>query len=109
MDSIDRLARKITDMHKDNRNPNSTAPRICVVVGTNPLLLQWGQNIVIDSDKIILPRLYSAGIQVARSYLGPSGDAVNENLMWKIDLQIGDRVIVAPDEGLKTWYLIDQI
>lgn len=107
MDSTDKLARMIVDLHRSNQNPNSTAPRICTIVGISPLKLQWGQNIVITEDKIYLPRIYSSGIPVPNRYQVYGGGMVEETLMLKIELQLGDRVIVAPDETLQNWYLID--
>lgn len=109
MDSIERLARKIADMYKENRNPSSNAPRICTVVNVDPLRIQWGQNIVIDGEKIFLPRIYHTGIPIPNRYQTYSGGMVEEQLTLKIDLQLGDRVMVAPDETLQNWYLIDLV
>lgn len=34
---------------------------------------------------------------------------IDEYLEWKVDLRLGDRLILVPDEYLKIWYVFDVI
>lgn len=81
MDSIDRLASRIAEMHKANRNPPSLAPRVGVVIQADPLEIQWGESVILKRDKLLIPK-----------------GAIYEN---------GDRVTVIPDENLKTFFVIN--
>lgn len=107
MDSVDRLARKLADMHKDNSNPPSTAPRIGTVVEVNPLKVQWGDHVILTEDKLLIPKLYSEGHMIPNRYQDTNGNMVEDTILWKIEFAKGDKVVVIPDEYLKMWYLIE--
>jgi len=108
-DSLERLARKFAEMHKQNQNMPATSLRIATVVASDPLKLQWGDNIVITGDSLIVPKLYTSGVKIPNRYMSAGGGMVDEELTWKVNLQSGDKVIVAPDEYLKLWYVVDHI
>lgn len=54
MDSIDRLAQRFVEMHKANRNPPSTAPRVGTVISVSPLKIQYGDSIILESRHLII-------------------------------------------------------
>lgn len=54
MDSIERLAKKIADMQKENRNPPSTAPRVGTVVSITPLKIQYGESVILERRHLII-------------------------------------------------------
>jgi acetyltransferase-like isoleucine patch superfamily enzyme len=83
MDNIDRLAKKIADMHLANRNPPSTAPRVGTVVSEAPLKIQYGDNIILESRHLIIAD--------------------------HVVISFGDKVIIAPDSDLKIWYVMGKV
>ncbi|MED4599865.1 DUF2577 family protein [Paenibacillus validus] len=109
MDSIDKLAKKIADLHNVNRNPPSTAPRIGTVADINPLKIQWGDHIILAEGKLFIPKIYREGYMIPNRYQATDGSMVEETILWKIDLAVGDKVIIIPDENLKMWYIVDAI
>lgn len=109
MDSIDRLAKKLADLHKDNRNPPSLAPRKGHVVQSSPLKIQWGDKVLLTEEKLILPKLYREGMMIPNRYKNNVGDMVEETLLWKPELAIGQEVLLMPDDQLRSWYVIDII
>ncbi|WP_232058228.1 DUF2577 family protein [Cohnella abietis] len=80
MDNIDKLAQKLAEMFKANQNRPSTAPRVGDVVETTPLKIQWGDQILLTEDKLLLPR--------------------------GLVLEIGDQVVIQPDEFFKDFYVL---
>ncbi|WP_274363708.1 DUF2577 family protein [Paenibacillus thermotolerans] len=107
--SIDRLAKRIAELIKANRNPPSTALRIGVVVSSNPIKIKWGESVILTEDKLILPKLYTDGVMIPNRYRDTNGQMVDEELLWKLNLENGQKVVIAPDEHLKNWFLIDVI
>ncbi len=107
--SIDKLAKRIAELMKENRNPPSTAPRIAEIVAVNPIKVQWGASVVLTEDRLRLPTLYSEGYLIPNRYQNTNGSMVDETLLWKPELQIGDKVLIVPDEFLKIWYVIDKV
>jgi len=81
MDNIDRLARKIADMFKENMNPPSTAPRVGKVINAEPLEIQWGDSIILKKDKLHVPKGFSC--------------------------QDGDELTIVPDENLKMFFVMN--
>ncbi|MED1850356.1 DUF2577 domain-containing protein [Brevibacillus borstelensis] len=61
MDSIDRLAQRIADMYKQNRNLPSTAPRVGTVISLDPIKIQYGNNIILDSRHLVIAEELMAG------------------------------------------------
>ena len=80
-DSLDRLAQKLAILHMENRNPPSTAPRIGKVIHVEPLEVQWGSNIILKADKLLVPQ--------------------------GLNFQIGDKVTLLPDENLKMFFVMN--
>ncbi|WP_144932228.1 DUF2577 family protein [Paenibacillus sp. 32O-W] len=109
MDVLDQLAKTIADIYKKNRNPPSTAPRIGIVVESEPLKIKWGDNVIITQDKLIVPQLYTAGYEIPNRWQDPHGNIVDDTLIWRVELKPSDQVMIAPDEALKTWYLLCKI
>ncbi|MFH5187679.1 DUF2577 family protein [Paenibacillus sp. TAB 01] len=109
MDSIDLLARKIADLYMQNRNPPSTSLRMGRVVETNPLAVQWGDSIILKADKLIMPRIFTDGLQIPNRWQDANGNMVDDTVLWKIPLSVGDQLILAPDEYLQMWYVIDLV
>ncbi|QQE75223.1 DUF2577 domain-containing protein [Brevibacillus composti] len=64
MDSIDRLAQKIAEMHKQNRNPKSTAPVVGKVLSISPLRIQYGDNVLLEQEKLIVAERLMAGTNI---------------------------------------------
>jgi Protein of unknown function (DUF2577). len=64
VDSIDRLAQKLAQMYKDNRNPLSTAPVVGKVLSVNPLRIQYGENIILEQHKLIVAERLMMGTPV---------------------------------------------
>jgi len=54
MDSIDRLAKRLAEMHKQNRNPPSTAPRVGTVISLDPIQIQYGNSIILNSRQLVI-------------------------------------------------------
>ena len=96
-DSIDRLGRALAEMYKANRPRPSTAPRIGTVVSVDPIKVQWGDRVVLGEDKLVIPRLYHEGLKIT---IGGSTYTVMP------PIAVGDNVMIAPNEDLKTWYLL---
>jgi hypothetical protein len=96
-DSIDRLARTIAEMYRQNRPRPSTAPRIGKVVSTSPLKVQWGDRVLLEEDRLVVPRMLRDGLEVTV-----------EGSTYTIlsPITAGDEVLIAPDEDLKTWYIL---
>jgi hypothetical protein len=107
MSNLDRLAKKLVEMHTQNMNPLSTAPQIGTVVKVDPLEISWGDGILIKADKLFLPKLYLTGHLIPNRYKDTNGSMVDETLTWKVELSIGDRVVVIPDQNYKMFYLVD--
>ncbi|SFB62559.1 Protein of unknown function [Cohnella sp. OV330] len=106
-DAIDRLARKLADLHKDNRNPVSTVPRIGVVVETDPLVIRWGDRILITEDKMHLPKVYREGVMIPNRWMDAGGNMVEDTILWKKSFMVGDEVVIAPGDQLKEWFVFD--
>ncbi|MFB9324211.1 MULTISPECIES: DUF2577 family protein [Bacillati] len=87
----------------------STSPKVGEVISVAPLKVKWGEQIVITVDKLVLPKLFTSGYKIPNRYQDPEGRMIDEYLEWKVDLRIGDRLILVPDEYLKTWYVFDVI
>ena len=81
MDNLEKLAIKLAEMYKANRNPPSTAPRVGTVIKTVPLEIQWGGSIILKANKLFLPR--------------------------GLIFEIGDKVTIIPDEHLKMFFVIN--
>jgi signal peptidase I len=81
MDNLERLAIKLVEMYKANRNPPSTAPRVGKVIKIDPLEIQWGDSIILKSDKLFLPR--------------------------GLVFELSDKVTIIPDEHLKMFFVIN--
>jgi hypothetical protein len=81
MDNLDRLAKKLVEMNKANRNPPSTAPRVGKVIKIDPLEIQWGESIILKSNKLFLPR--------------------------SLTFELGDKVTIIPDEYLTMFFVIN--
>lgn len=81
MNDLDKLARKIADMHKENKNPPSTAPRVAKVINTDPIEIQWGSRVILKADKLFIPK--------------------------NMTIEIGDKVTIIPDEYLKMFFVIN--
>jgi len=96
-DSIDRLARTIAEMYKQNRPRPSTAPRIGTVVSVSPLKVRWGNSVLLAEDRLFVPRMYREGLKIT---IGGSTYTVMP------PISVGDDVIIAPDEDLKSWYIL---
>jgi len=109
MDSIDRLAEKIAEMYKINRNPPSTTPRIGVVATVSPLKIKWGDHVILTEDKLYIPKIYREGVMIPNRWQDTNGNMVEDEILWKVELEAGDRVIIAPDEHYKMWYLIERM
>lgn len=105
MDSIDRLAKKIADMNRDTKNKPSTSPRIGEVVSVQPLKISVGDQIVLQEDKLYLPKLYRDGYMIPNKYIDTNGQVNEDPILWKLDFSIGDNVIISPDENLKMWFV----
>lgn len=54
MDSMERLAMMLVDMHKANQNPASTAPRVGKVISADPLRIQYGRSIILEQRHLIV-------------------------------------------------------
>jgi len=106
-DAVDRLARTIAKLHRENRNLPSTSLRVGEVVGINPLRVQWGDSIIISEEKLVIPKLFTTGYPIPNRWQDTSGNMIDDTLVWKITLSPGDYVVIAPDEYLKVWYIID--
>ncbi|MDT3415592.1 hypothetical protein QO009_001450 [Brevibacillus aydinogluensis] len=74
MDSIDRLAQKLAQMYKDNRNPLSTAPVVGKVLSVNPLRIQYGENIILEQHKLIVAERLMTGTPVEITETSMVGD-----------------------------------
>ncbi|MBU7320270.1 DUF2577 family protein [Paenibacillus oleatilyticus] len=106
MDAIDKLARKLVEMNKANQNPPSVALRTGEVVELNPLKIQWGENVILTEDKLVLPEVYTTGYQIPNRYMNTNGSMVEETIPWKLSFAVGDKVVISPDEYLKIWYVL---
>jgi len=109
MDSIDLLARRIAEMHRANSNPPSTSFRVGRVVEVGPLKLQWGDSILINEDKLVIPKRFTSGYELPNRWQDRNGNIIEDTVLWKVELSVGDQLIIAPDEDLKMWYIIDLI
>ncbi|MFD3271526.1 DUF2577 family protein [Paenibacillus dendritiformis] len=109
MDSVDRLAMKFADMYKKNLNPPSSAPREATVVETSPLKIKWGDSVVLTDDKLVVPKLYGAGYKIPYRWQDTEGNMVEAEAVFKVELKAGDKVIIAPDQDLKLFYLISDL
>jgi hypothetical protein len=111
MKNWDDVADYIVDLMQENVNPPSTAPKIGEVVETNPLKIKWGDSIIINEDKLFLPKVYKSGhdFEIPNRYQDTNGNMINEEIDWnmKITLSVGDKVIIVPDEHYKMFYLVD--
>jgi len=64
MDSIDRLAQRIAQMYKDNRPPKSTSPVVGKVLSISPLRIQYGNNIILEQEKLIVAERLMTGTSI---------------------------------------------
>ena len=82
-DNIDRLAKKLADMYKENRNPASAAPVMGKVISVDPIRITYGIGIILENRHLV----------------------VTGRLAGK--MEIGDKAIIIPDKDLKMWHVID--
>lgn len=111
MNSIDKLGDMLADMHKKNINPPSASPMIAEVVEANPLKIKWGENIILDKQKLHIPKKFDTGIPYTtinryQDTLGVFHD-IEIDQVFLINLSVGDSVIIIPDTDYKMFYLID--
>lgn len=147
MDALDKLAQKLVEMNKVNRNPPSTAPRIGIVISIAPLRIQYGDSIVLEYRHLIVGESLMTGYKrtielsiikmagdnedypVEITFYRPTGDVteritgikipltipdsqnnkVTATVKFTDGLQVGDEVILQPDESLKLWYVVDRV
>jgi hypothetical protein len=109
--SIDKLALRIVDMHKQNINPPDASPKIAEVIGINPLKIQWGVGIILTEQKLHIPKKFNSGIpyKTINRYQDTNGvfNDIEIDQVFKIDLSVGDNVIIIPDSNYKMFYVID--
>lgn len=108
-DSMDLLAKKIADLYKQNRNPPSTAPRVGTVLEASPLKIQWGDNVLLTEDKLFVPRTFRDGYIIPYRWQDTNGNMVDDETIFKVSLDPGDKVIIIPDEYLKMWYIVEKL
>lgn len=134
MDAIDKLARRIADLHKENRNPPSTAPKVGEVISVQPLRIKYGESIILESRHLIVADHVMNGYQRQLELTGASSDGGNisfhltgspppqdytitnlslpnltATLTYTDRLKAGDKVIMIPETDLKTWFVIDRV
>lgn len=113
MTAEDRLAELIIDIHKQSIKSPSTHVRLAEVISISPVRLRWGEGIILENDRLVIPQIYKNGYEIPYSYryIDTNGDmtAETENLKLKIELTIGDKVTIAPDEHWKQWHIIDKV
>lgn len=109
MDSVDRLAKKLADMHQKNTNPPSTACRVGTVVSVSPLKIQWGEHIVLTADKLVVPKLYREGYNIPCRWQDTTGNRIDAEMTLKVELKKGDKVMIAPDADMKLFYVLAEV
>lgn len=113
MTAEDRLAELIISIHKQSIKSPSTHVRLAEVISISPVRLRWGEGIILENDKLVIPQIYKEGYEIPFSYryMNTAGNMTTETekLKLKIELTIGDKVTVAPDEHWKQWYIIDKV
>lgn len=99
--SIEKLAKLFSD------RDNPTHPPIMVgqVISSSPLKVQYGDQIVLTTDELIVNKLNADGFTV--QYTDSTDTTTNNRtLTIKDPLNPGDQVILIPDKDLKKWYLV---
>lgn len=107
--SIDQLAKKLAEMYKENRNPPSTSPRVGTVLQASPLEIQWGDNVLLKEYKLFVPRTFREGHTIPYRWQDTNGNMVDDQIIFKISLVPGDKVMIIPDEYLKMWYIVEKL
>ena len=112
MTNEDRLAELIIDIYKQSIKSPSTHIRLAEVISISPVKLTWG-DIILEHDKLVIPQIYKEGYDIPNSYryMNTSGSLIEEtrDIKLKIELKIGDKVTIAPDEHWKQWFIIDKV
>lgn len=108
---VDKLTQLIANMHRQNINPPDTSPQIAEVIEVSPIKIKWGDNIILNKEKLHVPKKFDAGIpyKTINRYQDVNGvfHDIEIDQLLKINLSVGDKVFVIPDIDYKMFYLVD--
>ncbi|HZG81493.1 MAG TPA: DUF2577 family protein [Brevibacillus sp.] len=101
MDALDQIAQKIAWLYKAVRSIPNTAPRVGTVVSLKPLQIQWGESVVLTSNKLIVAEHLMPGYtrNVELTDLQMSG--LDDNHQARIGFLINDVVSESRIASLK--------
>jgi hypothetical protein len=98
---------KFAKLFIERNNPYHINIDIADVVSTSPLRIKYGDSIILQSDKLILNNILKDGFTVEYTDTSDSGTATKQ-ITIKDSLQIGDKVMIVPDNDFKLWYVISK-
>ncbi len=99
---------KLGMMFKERTNKFNVNITSGEVVSVSPLKIKWGEDIIIESKKIILANLISSGFVV--EYTDSTGTgSTTKTITIKNPLKVNDKVIMVPDDDFNMWYVIDKV
>ncbi|SNR86133.1 Protein of unknown function [Anaerovirgula multivorans] len=125
MTNLEKMAKLFTDRN----NPTHINITIGKVIGVNPFRIQWGEKIIVEEENLIIARgvlsharefsSSSAGTITTHTDDPPQEEEYSQytilknlnhsgNFTFTDTLNVGDEVIMVPDDNFKNWYIIDK-
>jgi hypothetical protein len=99
---------KLAQLFKERNNPYIINATTGKVISASPLKIQWGQNIIIEEENLLVANILKTGFTV--TYTDTTIEAsTDRSLTIKNPLEVGDEVILLPDTDFKKFYVIDKV
>ena len=96
---------KLAQLFRDRTNPLRIAITIGEVVQLNPLKVQWGDKVLLDTaHHLVVNRIHADGFTVQYDDNGTA-----KTITIVDPLAVGDQVMLVPDDDLKQWFLIGKV
>ena len=104
---------KLVKMLKDRENQAYIGITQGLVIGINPLRIQYGDRIILEQRHLVIADSLVSG------YTGEYTDndtisnvglnVTTKTVITKNPLEVGNKVIMIPDNSMKKWYVIDKV
>ncbi len=99
---------KLGKLFKERDNPYIINATTGKVISASPLKIQWGKNIIIQEENLIVANILKTGFVV--KYTDTTIESSTDRyLTIKNPLEVGDEVILFPDTDFKKFYVIDKV
>ncbi len=104
---------KLVKMFKDRENQTQIGITQGEVIGVSPLRIQYGDRVILEQRHLVVADSLVSGYTgeyTDNDTISDVGLVVTTKTVTTTNpLQVGNKVIMIPDNSMKKWYVIDKV